>query len=155
MCAHAWDATAASGARSDPERGERLSEPHHLLGERSEGPLIPHAVLAPEDRCDRVGRAFRPGMHAGLGDVQPGALEPGRPLDPARVVEDAVPRTGEIEVEVVRDGAPEATGLLDRHAVQCGVAVAAERTSEARHVRRLELGGAGRPGEFDVRVSDH
>ena len=142
-------------ARADAERDERFGELHDLLRERGEGPLVAEPVLAPEDRRDRIGRALRPRVHAGLGDVQPGALEPGRPLDPARVVEDAVPGAGEIEVEVGGDGAPEAVGLLDRDAVELGVAVAAERAGEPGDVRRLELGRRRRPGEFDVRVSDH
>ncbi len=66
-----------------------------------------------------------------------------------------VPGPREVELEVVGDRAPEALGLVDRDAVQRGVALAAERSRQPRDVRRLELRRGRRPGEFDVRVSDH
>jgi len=54
----------------------------------------------------------------------------------------------EREGEVVDDGAPEAVGLLDRHAVELGVAPAPERVGETRDVRRIQLLGAGGPCEL-------
>ena len=142
-------------AGADAERDERLGEPRHLVGQRCERPLVAQPVLGPEDGRDRVGRALRPRVHARLGDVQPRALEPGRPLDPARVVEDAVPGPGELELEVGGDGAPEAVGLLDRDTVEIRVALAAERLRQPGDVRRRELFRRRRPGELDVCVSNH
>ena len=43
---------------------------------------------------DLVRALARPAVEAGVGDVQPRALEPRRPFDPARVVEHPVPRCG-------------------------------------------------------------
>jgi hypothetical protein len=142
-------------AGTDAERDECLGELRHLLGERHERPFVAEPVLGPKDRGDRVGRTLSPRVQAGLGDVQPCTLEPGRPFDPARVVEHAVPRAGEVELEVGGDGAPEAIGFLDRRAVERGVAFTAEGAGEAGDVRRLQLRGGRRPGELDVGVSDH
>ena len=136
MCAQACEATAASGrhrhvdrdavARLDADAPQRLGEPDHLARELGERPLAPGAVLAAEDRRRRVGRPLGPDVDAGAGDVQPAPFEPRRPLDPARVVEHAVPRSRELELEILRDRAPEALGLVDRDPVERVVVVAAE-----------------------------
>ena len=115
----------------------------------------PRAVLVPEDGGDCVGRPLGPHVQARRRDVQPRSLEPGRPLDPARVVEHAVPRTRERELEISGDGAPEAVGLVDREPVQLRIARAAERAGEPGDVRRLELFGRGCPCVFDRWVSSH
>ena len=86
-------------------------------------------------------------MDARVGDVEPGADEPRRPLDPARVVEHGVPVAGERNAEVGDDGAPEPVGLVDRHAVELFVAGATESACEPTDVRRGKLLPRWPPGE--------
>src|SRR5919197_6498937 len=81
----------------------------------------------------------RPAMHARFGHVHACAFEPGRPLDPARLVADARPVGGKGDPKVVTYGSPEAVGLADRDAVQVVVARAAERSRQSLDVCRLEL----------------
>ena len=120
----------------DAERLQRLRDPDRLAGELGERPLAPGAVLAAEDGGGSVGRPLRPDVQAGRRHVQLRSLEPGRPLDPARVVEHAVPRAREREVEIGGDGAPEAVGLVERDPVQRRIVLAAERARRAARCSR-------------------
>jgi hypothetical protein len=74
-------------------------------------------------------------MHARVGDVEARAEEPRRPLDPARVVRDLVPRALEWDAEVGDHRTPEPVGLVDRDAMELVVARASEGTGEAPDVR--------------------
>ena len=157
MCAHACEAIAASGAIgrnvptaspcSTPSSTERLGEASHLVRELGPRERAALALLRRPDGGLAVGRLAGPAVHARLCDVQPGADEPRRPLDPARVVEDVVPLGRERDPEVVDDRSPEAVGLVEREPVQLLVRLAAERAREPGDVRRCELLGGRGPRE--------
>ena len=130
----------------DAERGEALGEPRDLERQLPKRPFAALTVLAGEDRGDCVGRALRPDVDARGRQVQARSFEPGRPRDPARVVQDPLPRRRELQLEIVDDGPPEPIRLFDREPVQRGVVRAAERAREPDDVRLLELLRGGRPG---------
>ena len=128
-----------SVAGLNAQRGEALGEPRDLERQLAERPFAALTVLAGEDRGHRVGRALRPDVDAGCRQVQARSFEPGRPRDPARVVQDALPRHRQCELEIVHDRAPEPIRLLDREPVQRGVVRTAERAGQPDDVRLLEL----------------
>ncbi len=129
-------------AGRDTKCCQGLGQLHDPVGQGRERPLVPHAVLAVKDRGERIGPLGGPAVHAGVREIQSRAVEPGRPFDSARVVEDGVPVPRERNPEVVAHRTPETVGLFDRHAVQ-GVdsprsrgGSRAERRSLARAARR-------------------
>ena len=145
------DRDPVSGRYAEPR--QRFSEPDDLARQLRERQLVALSVLALEDGGGRVLRSPGPDVDAHVGDVQPGALEPGRPLDSPGVVANGVPVTHERDAEIVADGAPEAVGLVHRHAMKSPVAVAAEARCQTSHVCLLELVGRRHPRELVLRLS--
>ena len=132
-------------ARADTERGQPFGEPRHLPGELREGEGAPIAVLAAEHGRFRLGRPLRPPVDAVPGDVELPAVEPGRPLGPAREINDLAPRLAEIEVHVLDRGGPEPVRVVLRALLELPVIIEAVPAHEADHVRALEHLGARLP----------
>src|SRR5205807_2756967 len=129
-------------------------EPVDLARELAPRERVPAAVLRQEDRRLLVGPLARPAMHAALDDVELGADEPLRPLDPGRLVEDALPGLGEPEPEILDHRGPESLRLSYGEALQLVVVRAAEPAREPRHVRLLDELGARCPDEAAHRTND-
>ena len=132
---------------ANPELAQRLRQSSHLARQLRPRQRSPFSVLGCPHRSLAVGCLTRPAVHACVRDVQPRAHEPRRPFDSARGVEDVVPAPGERDPQVLDDCAPEPVGLLDRHAMQLGVAVALQHAREPGHVRRSQLFGGRVPRE--------
>jgi hypothetical protein len=131
----------------DAELDERLRQARHLVRQCAERQRAPGAVFAETDGRDRVRPRSRPAVHAVPGDVDLAADEPGRPLGPAREVDDLVPGPEELEAEVLDHGGPEPLGLLLRAAHELPVVVEPVPAHEAHDVGPLEGGLVGLPDE--------
>ncbi len=139
-------------ALADAERAEPLGERRDLVRELSPAERAALAVLgAPDRRLGAPVLGRPPAVDAAPREVQPAADEPPRPGGPVGEIEHLRPGLGELEPEVGDHRRPETLGVLDRHAVQVAIAVAAEPAREPRDVRTLDPLGRRRPDEGRLR----
>jgi hypothetical protein len=82
------------------------------------------------------------------GEVEPSTDEPPRPLDPARGVDDLLPRLGELDAEVFDHDRPKPLRLLDRDAVEIVIPLDPEAACEPRQVRAFDVLGHRSPDEL-------
>ena len=156
MWAHACEAIAACGdigryiatasPSRTPSRTRPSAKPRHLVA-RARASV--NDVRAPSSACQTA--ASSSGRSAAQRCTQAVARLSRAPVNqvvhsmPRESSSTASQSRDEGDAEVVAHRAPEAVGLLDRHAVERRIVVAAEGAGEARDVRRLELLGARSP----------
>ena len=126
-------------ALPDAESAKGFREPSHLVRELRPGERTPVALLGNPHGGFIAGAFIRPAVNARVGDIQAGAPEPRRPLDPLRLIENRVPTACERDPEIGNDSTPEPVRLVDRDAVQSVVVVAVEELRESAQVRGGQL----------------
>src|SRR5581483_12204199 len=94
--------------------------------------LAAASVLSEADCGDGVRRPLRPPVDAVVRDRDAAAREPRRPLRPARVVEDALPRRRELEPHVLDRERPEPVRVGRRPAYELPPAVDARAALKSR-----------------------
>ena len=125
-------------ARLDAEGDEALGEACDGPRELGEGPLAPLSVLAGEDGPDGLRAALRPSVYAIPRHVELAADEPGRPLGPAREIDDPLPGLEEVEAHVLDRRGPKPLRIFLRAPHQCPVVVEAVAPHETHDVCTFE-----------------